>query len=160
MYSNPGIQGVLRTRILALFHRRIEVTRNLVPSVADASVRKQNENLTEVNIWPPCMHIMFGKVFTIMSVIIFMFQSWRKLHDHNDSNMLPWKEEHWCKFVCSIICRPIHVLPLIYPCCYLRIELDTNPTGWSSKVPATSDVSAYFCSFSGCDSLLKEKIVE
>ena len=95
-----------------------------------------------------------------MSVIIFMFQSWRKLHDHNDSNMLPWKEEHWCKFVCSIICCPIHVLPLIYPCCYLLIELDTNPTGWSSKVPATSDVSAYFCSFSGCDSLLKEKIVE
>ena len=63
MYSDPGIQGVLRTRILALFHRRIEVTRNLVPYVAQASVGKQNENLTEVNIWPPCMHIMFGKVF-------------------------------------------------------------------------------------------------
>ena len=159
MYSNPGIQGVLRTRILALFHRRIEVTRNVVPSVADASVRKQNENLTEENIWPPCTHVL-RSFFILISVIIFMFQSWRKLHDHNDSNMLPWKEEHWCKFVCSIICCPIHVLPLIYPCCYLLIELDTNPTGWSSKVPATSDVSAYFCSFSGCDSLLKEKIVE
>ena len=159
MYSNPRLQGVLRTRILALFHRRIEVTRNLVPSVADASVRKQNENLTEENIWPPCTHVLLS-FFILISVIIFMFQSWRKLHDHNDSNMLPWKEEHWCKFVCSIICCPIHVLPLIYPCCYPLIELDTNPTGWSSKVPATSDVSAYFCSFSGCDSLLKEKIVE
>ena len=159
MYSNPGIQGVLITRILALFHRRIEVTRNVVPSVADASVRKQNENLTEENIWPPCTHVLLS-FFILISVIIFMFQSWRKLHDHNDSNMLPWKEEHWCKFVCSIICPPIHVLLLIYPCCYLLIELDTNPTGWSSKVPATSDVSAYFCSFSGYDSLLKERIVE
>ena len=159
MYSNPGIQGLLRTRILALFHRQIEVTRNLVPSVADASVRKQNENLTEENIWPPCTHVLLS-FFILISVIIFMFQSWRKLHDHNDSNMLPWKEEHWCKFVCSIICPPIHVLLLIYPCCYLLIELDTNPTGWSLKVSATSDVSAYFCSFSGYDSLLKERIVE
>ena len=104
MYSNPGIQGVLRTRILALFHRRIEVTRNLVPSAADASVRKQNENLTEENIWPPCTHVLLS-FFILISVIIFMFQSWRKLHDHNDSNMFPWKEEHWCKFVCSVICQ-------------------------------------------------------
>ena len=39
------------------------------------------------------------------------------------------------------------------------MKLDTNPTG-SLKVPATSLVAAYFCSFSGYNSLLKEKIVE
>ena len=57
-------------------------------------------NLRQIILWQKGFFLLFQlPSFNLPGItnLSSLFQSWRKLHDYNDSNMFPWKEKLRCK---------------------------------------------------------------